>query len=349
MNLFKDKKELHGRPVGRRFLPLGLLSVSLGAALLGCKPDRQNGVIPESKMEQILYDYHVAQAMAEARPDSVSYYRYLYIRSVFEKYGVTEAEFDSSMVWYSANADILSDMYARINERYATELEALGSHLNNAELYNSLTANGDTANVWQGAEFCLLRPNGMDNYYTFTVEADTSFYPGDDVLWQFNNSYVYQEGSREAYAALIVHYDNDSVASVYQNLSISSTVDLMVKTPGKERIHSLTGFIYVPSSEDDDSKKVFRMMLVNNFKLIRFHKKEENLQRDSVAQVKDSLRQDSDSLSHDSLKNRTVPARGAQERMSPQQFRDNQTVERKIRVVKEKPYSVRPVRRRNNR
>lgn len=347
MNLFKDKQELHGRSVGRRLLPLGLLSVSLGAALVGCKPDKPEGVIPESEMEQILYDYHVAQAMAESRSDSVGYYRYLYIRSVFDKYGITEAEFDSSMVWYSANASCLADMYTHINERYAAELEALGSHLNKTDLYNSLTATGDTANIWQGADFCMLRPGGIDSYYTFTVEADTSFYPGDDVLWQFNNFYVYQEGAHEAYAALMVHYDNDSVASVYQHLSTSSTTDLAVRTAGKERIRSLTGFVYLPGM-NNSSKKLFRMMLVNGFKLIRFHKKEDQEKRDSVVLVKDSLRQDSDSLAHDSLKNRPVPARGSQERISPQQFRDNQQVERKIRVVKEKPYSVYPTRRRNS-
>lgn len=344
MNLFKDKKELRGRSVGRRSLPLGLLSVSLGAVFVGCKPDQPDGVIPESKMEQILYDYHVAQAMAEARPDSVGFYRYLYIRSVFDKYGITEADFDSSMVWYSANASYLADMYTRINERYAAELEALGSHLNKTDFYNSLTATGDTANVWHGTDFCMLRPGGIDNTYTFTMEADTSFYPGDDVLWQFNNFYVYQEGGREAYAALIVRYDNDSIASVYQNLSISSTADLSIRTPGKERIRSLTGFIYLPNT-DEKQNKTFRMMLVNSFKLVRFHKKDDQEQRDSLVQTKDSLRQDSDSLAHDSL--RTRPVRGSQERMSPQQFRDNQPVERKIRVVKEKPYSVRSVRRRN--
>lgn len=346
MNLFKDKKELSGRSVGRRYLPLGLLSVSLGAVLAGCKPDKPDGVIPQSKMEQILYDYHVAQAMAESRADSVSFYRYLYIRDVFDKYGITEAEFDSSMVWYSANASYLADMYTRINERYAAELEALGSHLNKSDLYNSLTATGDTANIWQGTDFCMLRPGGIDNSYSFTVEADTSFYPGDDILWQFNNFYVYQDGGREAYAALIVRYDNDSIASVYQNLSISSTADLSIRVQGKERIRSLTGFIYVPST-DENQKKSFRMLLVNGFKLIRFHKKDDQEKRDSVVQTKDSLRQDSDSLAHDSLQNRTVPMRGSQERLSPQQFRDNQPVERKIRVVKEKPYSVRPTRRRN--
>lgn len=340
MNHSVKYKEKLRNSLFRRLLPLGVSGLLAAPMMVSCQSDRPDGVIPESTMEDLLYDYHMAQAMAESRTDSVSYYRYLYIRTVFEKYGVTEAVFDSSMVWYSANASYLAEMYARINERYAAELEALGSHVNKSDLYSSLTANGDTANIWHDTDFCLLRPGGVDSHYSFTIEADTSFYPGDDILWQFNNFYVYQEGGREAYAALIVRYDNDSVASSYQHLSTSSTTDLAVRVTGQERIRSLTGFVYLVSPENDQ-KEAFRMMMLNDFKLIRFHKKAEALQVDTLSQQKDSLNQQSDSLMGDSMKMRQLPVRGAQERISPKELRDNQTVERKIRVVKEKPYSVR--------
>lgn len=340
MNHILRNKDVFYKAISNGGLRRGVVAALVAGSLFAsCKPGFPDDVIPESSMEKILYDYHVAQAMAESRTDSVNYYRYLYVRSVFEKYGITEAEFDSSMVWYSANASYLAKMYGRINERYAAELEALGS-TNKVDLYASLSTTGDTANIWHDTGFCLLRPGGINSHYSFTVEADTSFYPGDDVLWQFDNFYVSQEGSREAYAALIVRYENDSVASAYQHLSTSTTTDLAVRVSGKERIRSLTGFVYFASSENEQ-KNVFRMMMLNNFKLIRFHKKQEGLQTDTLLQQKDSLNQQTDSLKQDSVKMRNLPARGAQERISPKELRDNQTVERKIRVVKEKPYSTR--------
>lgn len=335
MNYFSRNKNGLRCQMRRNFLPLSVLGLTMSSFFVACKPGLPDGVIPESEMEKILYDYHVAQAMAESRLDSVSYYRYLYVRSVFEKYGISESEFDSSMVWYSANATYLAEMYARINERYAAELEALGSG-NNVDLYASLSATGDTANIWHDTDFCLLRPGGQNSHYSFTLETDTSFYPGDDILWQFKNFYVYQEGMREAYAALIVHYDNDSIASVYQYLSSNNTADLMIKTSGKERIRSLTGFVYLTSSENDESD-VFRMLILNDFKLIRFHKQTEEILADSLKHTSDSLMQHQDSLDQDSLKTPTQKSgRGLQERKSPKELRDNQPVERKIHVVKEK-------------
>ena len=48
-------------------------------------------------LEEILYDYHLAQAMAEnGARDSMDFRRYSYVRAVFDKHGVTEAEFDTS-------------------------------------------------------------------------------------------------------------------------------------------------------------------------------------------------------------------------------------------------------------
>lgn len=335
MNHFSKNKRGFRSFMRRDFLPLGVVGLTVSSFFVACKPDLPDGVIPESDMEKILYDYHVAQAVAESRLDSVSYYRYLYVRSVFEKYGISEAEFDSSMVWYSANATYLAEMYTRINERYAAELEALGSG-NKVDLYASLSATGDTANIWHDLDFSLLRPGGQGSHYSFTLETDTSFYPGDDILWQFRNFYVYQDGNREAYAGLIAHYDNDSIASVYQYLGTNTTADLMIKATGEERIRSLTGFVYLTSPENDE-ENVFRMMILNNFKLIRFHKTVEETTADSLKQTPDSLMLHVDSLGQDTLKRPSQPSRGVQERKSPKELRDNQPVERKIHVVKEKP------------
>lgn len=341
MNHFFNTQRIFCRSAWQKICSLGIAGMTFSSLLVSCKTDVPEGVIPESTMEKLLYDYHVAQALAEIRTDSINYYRYLYVRSVFDKYGIDEATFDSSMVWYSANASLLAEMYTRINERYAAELKALGSSVNNADLYHSLTASGDTANIWHDADFCLLRPAGINTHYSFTIEADTSFYPGDDILWRFNNFFVYQEGVRDAYAALTVRFDNDSVTSAYKYLTSNSSNELSIKVSGKEKIRSLTGFVYLTSS-DGDMEETFRMMILNDFKLIRFHKKPDDLRTDSTETVKkDSLDLQKDSLQTDSAGGSKLPARGPQERISPKELRDNRSVERTIRVVKEKPYSVR--------
>ena len=79
---------------------------AVGAVLLfpACKPGVPSDLIQPAELEDVLYDYHIAQAMAETRQDSMNFKRYSYVQAVFEKYGVSEAEFDSTMVLYDSHA-----------------------------------------------------------------------------------------------------------------------------------------------------------------------------------------------------------------------------------------------------
>lgn len=98
----------------------------LALAIAGCKVKRPDDVIPESKMEDILYDYHIAKAMGENLPYNENYKKSLYIDAVFKKYGTTEAVFDSSMVWYTRNTEVLSKVYEKVKNRLKSEQEIIG-------------------------------------------------------------------------------------------------------------------------------------------------------------------------------------------------------------------------------
>ena len=76
-----------------------ILFAILALFLSGCKPSLPGGVLSKGDMENILYDYHLAQTMAE-RNASRSIDERTYEDAVFRKYGVTQEQFDSSLVYY---------------------------------------------------------------------------------------------------------------------------------------------------------------------------------------------------------------------------------------------------------
>lgn len=94
--------------------------------LLGCKPGKSAGILSESKMENILVDYHLAQGMAENSDMGLEQKRYEYIQTVFNKHGITEAAFDSSMVYYSINAEVLVQIYNKVAKRIEAQTALLG-------------------------------------------------------------------------------------------------------------------------------------------------------------------------------------------------------------------------------
>ena len=89
--------------------------VLLVFSLTACKVKRPETVLPDAKMENVLYDYHIAKAMGEEVPYNESYKRVLYIESVFKKYGITQADFDSSMVWFARNPEVLTKIYLSVD------------------------------------------------------------------------------------------------------------------------------------------------------------------------------------------------------------------------------------------
>mgnify|MGYP000155135445 CR=1 FL=1 len=80
------------------------------------------------RWKNVLYDYHIAKAMGEEVPYNESYKRVLYIESVFKKYGITQADFDSSMVWFARNPEVLTKIYEKVNVRLKAERDGI-NHL----------------------------------------------------------------------------------------------------------------------------------------------------------------------------------------------------------------------------
>ena len=98
-----------------------LLSV-VCALCFSCKVRTPKGIPSESKMENLLYDYHRAQSMADSK-DSADYKLRLYTDAVLAKYDLSHDDFDSIMKWYSRHADKLYKVYEKVNQRLDNEAQ----------------------------------------------------------------------------------------------------------------------------------------------------------------------------------------------------------------------------------
>lgn len=298
--------------------------------LVACKPGIPYGVLSPGKMEEVLYDYHLAQGMAETQGDSVAFRRYVYVQEVFKKHGITQADFDSSMIWYSAHAAYLDDIYKRLTLRYESDMKAYGTTVSVGDNLDNLSARGDTANIWPHRSFYVIKPNWLEDKLTFTIKSDSNINRGDEFLWRCDVRFVGERDNNgtDAYAALYVCFDNDSVAAVTKRIYNNSQLQLRITTDTSLAVSTINGYVYLKKKAGNDK---FRMMLLDNIVLVRFHRHFEPV-------VADTLVADTLSAETDSLKPAAGPKTGTERRLSPTEFRESQPVERSINVVKEKPY-----------
>ena len=232
-----------------------------------CVQGKPKGVMSESKMENVLYSYHVAKATANARLDSSTYYSHYLTDQVLKKYGVSKEDFNTSLLWYNRHTDVLFKIYDCISARMEKEASSLGVVTSTSTLYSNLTAEGDTANVWNGKSFYLLSSVGLNNRMTFRVKADTAFYPEDKYVFHFVSHFVYAQGARDAYISLRVKYNNDSIGTMDSHLNADGEYSLSLST-AKRKIKYVEGFVYLNAPWSDSPKLLF----LQQPSLIRFHK-----------------------------------------------------------------------------
>lgn len=248
----------------RRFIQWGGVLL-LACHLVGCRVKRPETVLPDAKMEKVLYDYHVAKAMGDELPFAESYKKVLYIESVFKKHGITRAEFDSSMVWYARNPNVLTKIYEKVNVRLRNERDGINHLIALRENKPETSVPGDSVDLWAWRRMYRLTGMPLDNKVTFTFPADTNFKDRDTLRW----SACFHFGSRPdslsfPLMAMQLIYAKDTVDRMCRvEQAGMQTVELFADTLGS--IKEVRGFIYVPKPD------TVQHLLVDRMQLMRYH------------------------------------------------------------------------------
>lgn len=251
-----------------------LLCAAVAAAVLGaCKPAVPGRYIQPGDMEDILYDFYLARAMGMRTASGAD--QRSYQLAVLRKHGVTEAEFDSSLVYYYGHAERLNKIYSSLTERMSGLAESLGATSGEMGKFSTLGAAGDTANIWNGASRAMLMPLPPYNRMDFHLEADSSYRRGDRFQFNMMAQFMYQSGMKNGVVYVAVDYDNDSTATFFRTVNGSGITTLDVPANGEAGIKALRGFVYLGNGLDQTPLQ--KLMFIDGIQLVRFHPKEDEV------------------------------------------------------------------------
>ncbi len=252
-----------------------LLIWAIIALVASCKPSASSDIIPPDDMEDLLYDYHLADAMARQAKGNYDQNLIAYHAAVLKKHGVTTADFDSSMVYYMRHATQLHDIYENIAERMGKDAQALGSSVSvnggNGE-YN--TASGDTIDLWKGPRSLVLIPNMPYNLYSFHYKPDAKAQKGDDYVLSVHSNFIFQDGMRDGIVTLALVYSNDSVAS--RVMHVSSSLDQQVALTDADSIgvKEIRGYFMLNrNNQQNSSSTTLQLVSFDQIHLLRCHRK----------------------------------------------------------------------------
>ena len=91
-------------------------------AIVGCRP---RGILSNREMREVLYDLHRADGAIQVAGYNYSHDQELagYYKNVLDKHGITQAEFDSSLVWFTDNPQIFNKIYPKVIERLEADFK----------------------------------------------------------------------------------------------------------------------------------------------------------------------------------------------------------------------------------
>ena len=287
----------------KRILPTLALLMFL---LMACD-DRPKDVLSRGKMEDVLYDYHIMQGIIDELPSEEREAKAQdYINAVFEKHGITEAQFDSSIVYYNRHTKDLHKIYSNLKERYSTVNDEIQLVNGNNDVMAVFATGGDTTNLWNSAKLLALRNKDLLNRESFTIQADTSFRRQDLFILTLNPLFIRENQGDydiQLHVGLSILYASGKHAGMTRMLNTSGIQQLTLQTSPDEDIKTITGFFYYRGK-----KTTRNLCLIDNISLVRMHQKEpeQPVQTDSVK---------TDSLATDTL-NKPI-----ERRLSPEELR----------------------------
>lgn len=294
-----------------RFATLFIAFISV--LLFSSCEQRPDYVLSKSKMKQVLYDYHLAQAMIDRFGADDPEKTRQYIDAVFANNGITEAEFDSSLIWYNAHAEDLRDIYESLKKRYTAENEKMQLSTGNSEMAAIITEGGDTTNLWHGASLLVLRDNDMLNKETFTIKADTSFRPHDRFIMLANVHFMRSDNNdrtTHVTCGLTVRDAAGQTMGQTQQTSLTGSVKLDLTHRGNKAPASISGFFYYEGSD-----KIRNFCMIDNIQLVRMHTSQSVADTTSVMSEEARRQAHIDSINADTSRLRHGP------RLSPEQLR----------------------------
>lgn len=217
----------------RRLIYLLLIFVFIGCS------DIPENVLSEDDMVDLLVDIHKGEAFVEINRNK--YYndslKKTVRQSILLKHGVSEAEFDSSLVWYGYNINEYVELYDEVIAKLSEQDEEILAEAKKQGETVSVAA-GDSVNMWMKSDLRVLSKLFGDTAISFNAVSDNNFKKGDNFVLQFRlhdsnvlariliavdykdgkTEYIYREQTKEGWNRL--RFQSDSTKEVNRVYSL---------------------------------------------------------------------------------------------------------------------------------
>ena len=144
--------------------------------LSACGSRTPDYVISEKDMEDLLVDIHKSEAVIESNYNIYNNNadKKKIREAVFLRHGVTQEQFDTTLVWYGHHIETYMKIYDRVVERLKAENEE-AKKLLAEENSQTMSQPGDSVDVWKQRRSHIFDSRLSTNLLAFDIAPDENF------------------------------------------------------------------------------------------------------------------------------------------------------------------------------
>jgi len=211
--------------------------------LLSSCDGRPKGVLSLNDMTDVLTEMHKTDASLNERGLAYGHYtdKAPYYKFIFKKYGISKAQFDSSLVWYSKNPRIFGNMYDKV----LINLTTLQKDVKNGKYHavDTLDLRKMSTFIWNKRPKYLLTKDSSRTHLNFEI-IDSNFMFGDVYVMKFLQRIAPEDSCKKPRVVFRINYENGKTDSIYSkayNDSLLRRYTIRFKAFRKLKIKSVSG------------------------------------------------------------------------------------------------------------
>ena len=254
----------------RLHLNLSLLLL-LALSLISCDKTPR-GVLSMDDMADLIVDLQLADAYIETHIQDfdTDSSKLVIKQSVFKKHGITQKDYDSSMVWYTHNMEdymkandkalgILKKRYDKLDKgdgnRQPGEMMGMddgpGEPTHNPTPHVAATqgkkqlkkigtdTRNDTADVWIGRRSYTLAQGEKRGFITFDVPPDANKHPGD----RYQLGYKLYRGGNEFKVCLSIDYTDGGTTQITRGTNSDGWIYIDLQSDTARQVRRIYGYV----------------------------------------------------------------------------------------------------------
>ena len=211
-------------------------------ALTACN-GRPKGVLGQSKMTDVLTELHKLDGCLNEKgyqyghyPDKAPYYKF-----ILKKYDITQAQFDSSLVWYTKNPKQFEKVYANVLINLNNEKDVIAS--SKYHPVDSAALAKMKINLWNKRKLYNFTKDSTRTRLDFEIK-DNNLLLGDVYVLRFLQRIAPEDSCKKQHVVLRINYTNgkcDSAYTIAHHDSLLRRYTLRLPALKKLKIKSISG------------------------------------------------------------------------------------------------------------